>query len=43
MPPPLLRRFVVHPKLVNFAAPAPYVVPPELSMDLDTLLRSLFQ
>ena len=41
--PSLVSRFVVHPKLVNFAAPSPYVVPPELSLDLDTLLKSLFQ
>lgn len=36
-------RYVVHPKIAHFAAPAPYVVPPEMAIDLDTLLASLFK
>lgn len=36
-------KYVVHPKLVNFVAPAPYVVPPDLSFDLDTVVASLFK
>ena len=31
------------PALVNFAAPAPYVVPPDRHIDLDTLVASLFK
>jgi protein AATF/BFR2 len=36
-------RFVVHPKLVNFMAPAPYVVPPEAALDMDVILASMFK
>ena len=36
-------KFVVHPKLVGFAAPAPYVVPPEMAFDLDTVVASVFR
>ena len=36
-------RYVVHPKLVGFVAPAPYVVPPEMTFDLDTVVASLFR
>lgn len=36
-------RYVVHPKLVNFMAPAPYVVPPDAALDIDVILASLFQ
>ena len=37
-----LCRYIVHPKLVNFCAPTPYIVPPEMVLDVDTLLKSLF-
>lgn len=36
-------KFTVQPKLVAFMAPAPYVVPPELAFDIDTLVASLFR
>lgn len=36
-------KYVAHPKLVSFMAPVPYVVPPELSYDLDTIVASLFK
>lgn len=36
-------KFVVHPKLVNFCAPAPFIVPQEHAVDVDTLLKSLWQ
>ena len=36
-------KFVPLPKLVAFAAPAPYVVPPELAVDVDTIVASLFR
>jgi hypothetical protein len=36
-------KFVVHPKLVAFVAPAPYVVPPDMAFDLDTIVASLFK
>lgn len=31
------------PKLVAFAAPAPFVVPPEMAVDIDTVVASLFR
>ncbi|RYG53643.1 hypothetical protein EON66_08225 [archaeon] len=36
-------KYVTHPKLVNFVAPRPYVVPPDMSYDLDTVVASLFK
>lgn len=36
-------RYVVHPKLVAFAAPTPFQVPPELAYDVDLLVASLFR
>ena len=36
-------KFLPLPKLVAFAAPAPFVVPPELSVDVDTVVASLFR
>ena len=36
-------KYVVHPKLVAFAAAAPYAVPPDLLFDLDTVVASLFK
>lgn len=36
-------KYVVHPKLVNFMAPAPFVVPPERAYDLDAIVGSLFK
>ena len=36
-------KFTVQPKLVAFMAPAPYVVPPELAYDIDTIVSSLFK
>lgn len=36
-------KFTAIPKLVAFAAPAPFVVPPELAVDVDTVVASLFR
>jgi protein AATF/BFR2 len=36
-------RYVVHPKLAHFCAPSPYVVPPDMVLDLDTVVGSLFR
>lgn len=36
-------KYTVHPKLVSFTAAAPFVVPPEMALDLDTIIASLFK
>jgi len=36
-------KYAVHPKLVSFMAAAPYVVPPDMAFDLDTVVASLFK
>jgi len=36
-------KYVVQPKLTHFCAPAPFVVPPEMAVDVDMLVESLFK
>lgn len=36
-------KYVVQPKLTHFCAPAPFVVPPEIAMDIDMVVESLFK
>jgi protein AATF/BFR2 len=36
-------KYVIQPKLTHFCAPSPFIVPPEMSLDIDKLVESLFK
>ena len=36
-------KYVVQPKLTHFCAPAPFVVPPDMALDIDMVVESLFK